>query len=71
MYKYNEKSQKVNIFFQQKECRQFLPPAKAGGFPCRTNMKNNYAAKNGLQLLRIPYTGINNISKILTPYILC
>ena len=38
MYKYNEKSQKVNIFFQQKECRQFLPPAKAGGFPCRTKM---------------------------------
>jgi hypothetical protein len=25
-------------FFQQEEYRQFLPPAKAGGFPCRTKM---------------------------------
>jgi len=39
MYNYDEKSQKVNIFFQPKELQQFLPPAKAGGFPCRTKMK--------------------------------
>lgn len=37
----------------------------------RDNMKNNYATKNGLKLLRIPYTDINNIPKILSPYVLC